>query len=229
MVKDYNMEGMKLYNNLFANRLKRGKIKLVPLLSSDARMLQCHVTKTIEDLKPNMAWCEHGFGKDRAKKYAQDSERQWNIKYFDKVNRLVLKIEYMNEFAGCITLREFDDGYTSCSMEYWLREDMRKNKIAVNAVYLCAKAAFAELGIRRIDFIIFPENTASINIMKRIGAIFHGMGCMPSFGRKKVSAFHDRWFCGFYLNKSSLRLSGKITPLALKMQKSLERILNMEK
>ena len=61
------------------------------------------------------------------------------------------------------------------NLGYWIADDARGGGVAVAAAQLAAVWAFGHLGLQRIEILVQPENTASLRVAVKLGAVCEGI------------------------------------------------------
>lgn len=84
-----------------------------------------------------------------------------------------------DEVLGTVGLHGIDPASGRCSAGYWVARHARRRGVATRALRLLARYAFGELGVRRIELWIEPENETSIGVAEALG--FQREGLLRSF------------------------------------------------
>jgi RimJ/RimL family protein N-acetyltransferase len=95
---------------------------------------------------------------------------------------------------GSVGLHGIDRVSKRCSAGYWVAPEVRNGGIATRAVKLISEFAFRDLGLRRIELWIEPENRASLAVAEAAG--FAREGLLRSFmviaGRRRDMLMYSR-------------------------------------
>jgi [ribosomal protein S5]-alanine N-acetyltransferase len=84
-----------------------------------------------------------------------------------------------DELLGAVGLHNLDPETGRCSAGYWVAAEARGRGVARRGLRLLAGFAFDELGVRRIEAWIEPENAASLRVAEAVG--FRREGLLRSF------------------------------------------------
>ncbi len=76
---------------------------------------------------------------------------------------------------GGIGLSHVSPVRRSANLGYWIADDARGGGVAVAAAQLAAAWAFGHLGLQRIEILVQPENTASLRVAVKLGAVCEGI------------------------------------------------------
>lgn len=94
---------------------------------------------------------------------------------FDSRAALNFCVEYRKQFAGIVSLQEFEVRNHLARVGYWVTKEMRGKGIASRAVTLTCAYGFRNMGIRRIEGMIFPGNAGSAKVLLRAGFEFEAL------------------------------------------------------
>lgn len=75
---------------------------------------------------------------------------------------------------GVCSLHRIDQGNAVAEAGYWVRSDARRQGVAVTAMTALLGRAFEALELVRVELVIDCENTASLAVARRLGAICEG-------------------------------------------------------
>jgi ribosomal-protein-alanine N-acetyltransferase len=93
----------------------------------------------------------------------------------EEAGTLSLAIVHGQEVVGNVNISRLGGEGDVGSLGYWLVPDARGHGLATAAARLLCDWGFAELGLRRIELEIRPDNVASQRLAVRLGAIREGL------------------------------------------------------
>jgi ribosomal-protein-alanine N-acetyltransferase len=102
-------------------------------------------------------------------------ERQRRKRAAGTVLALAIQGRDDDRALGNINLARMDDGGREAAIGYWLVPEGRGQGLATAATSLLIDWGLRDLGLKRIEFAILPENTASQRIAERAGATPEGI------------------------------------------------------
>ena len=80
-----------------------------------------------------------------------------------------------NQFVGNSLLNRVNRRHQTANLSYWIRTSSTRQGIATKAACLVARYGFEELGLQRIELVISKDNTPSLRVAKKLGAIREGL------------------------------------------------------
>ena len=88
----------------------------------------------------------------------------------DDASSKIFTVRYAGRIAGQIILYNFqsNSGLKSCSISYWIDNELAGRNIGTSSVELVIDYAFSHLGIDEIDALIPPENKPSIRVIEKL-------------------------------------------------------------
>jgi len=109
---------------------------------------------------------------------------------------LALAIERKDEgrLIGCITLEADPEGKPP-ALGYWIGRTWWGRGYATEAAAALADHALSNLGVERIEALVFPDNPASARVLEKAGFIRAGRGTHPAparGGEKEVLLYERR-------------------------------------
>jgi RimJ/RimL family protein N-acetyltransferase len=116
--------------------------------------------------------------------YGDDEARQWQrssaagLAAGTDLATLVVDADD-GRLLGAMGIHGLDRETGRCSAGYWLAAGERRRGIASRGLTLLCRYSFGELGVKRIELWIQPENTPSLGVAERVG--FHREGLLRSF------------------------------------------------
>ncbi len=78
------------------------------------------------------------------------------------------------EILGAVGLHSVDPVSRRCSSGYWVAPEARGQGTAARALRLLSAFAFGELGVRRVELWIEPENAPSRSVADAVGFVCEG-------------------------------------------------------
>lgn len=161
--------------------LRGQKINLRTLKDSDKESIFRHinnkkVSKYTDILYP--------YKISEIKKFIEKSKKE-----FRKRKSFYFGIEILDKkgIIGVVSLTSLDWKNKKAEIEFWLSQDYWQKGIAKESLYLTIEYAFKKLRLNRIFAKTLPENTNSINLLKRIRFIHEGILRKSLFERGKFN------------------------------------------
>jgi ribosomal-protein-alanine N-acetyltransferase len=92
-----------------------------------------------------------------------------------------------DEVLGAVGIHGIDPESARCSAGYWVAAEARGRGIAARAMRLICAYAFDELGVKRIELWIDPENKPSLGVAEALGFTREGLlrSFMPIQGQRR--------------------------------------------
>ena len=72
-------------------------------------------------------------------------------------------------------LSKIDRTHRVANLGYWVRSDSVRHGIATQAARQMAEYGIRDLGFKRLEIVVLPENDASIRVAQKLGAIDEGI------------------------------------------------------
>lgn len=107
-----------------------------------------------------------------------DSARSWLQAYADKAaadTGRLYGIRLDGRLVGGVLLRAFDAAAGTCEVGCWLEPDAAGRGLVTRAVRVVIDWAIETRGIHRVEWLVAPENTPSVNVAKRLGMSREGL------------------------------------------------------
>ncbi|QXJ26417.1 GNAT family N-acetyltransferase [Actinomadura graeca] len=107
-----------------------------------------------------------------------ESARDWLRSYADKAaadSGRLYGIWLDGVLVGGVLFRVFDAGAGTCEAGCWLEPDATGRGLATRAAAVIIDWAVRERGIHRVEWQVSSENTASINVARRLGMTRDGV------------------------------------------------------
>jgi len=94
----------------------------------------------------------------------------------DRVHSFGIFLIESDELIGRIALSNIARGFfQNCTVGYFLAESHNGKGYATEALRLVLHAAFAELGLHRVNANVMPHNIGSIRVVEKVGLRFEGL------------------------------------------------------
>jgi len=124
------------------------------------------VRESVHSLTRWLPWCRPDYSMEDAKEWFNRCAKHWEkgdaypFGIFEKKSGLIL---------GGVALNKINSENNSTELGYWVRGNRRGEGVALAAAELAVKFAFHDLGLRRIEFLVLPENKASQRVIEKLG------------------------------------------------------------
>jgi [ribosomal protein S5]-alanine N-acetyltransferase len=124
--------------------------------------------------------------------YGQGDARQFHrmvsngIQSGTDLAALIVSVE-RDEVLGAIGIHGIDPESARCSAGYWVAAEARGRGFAARAMRLLCAYAFDELGVKRIELWIDPNNKPSLGVAEAVGFTREGLlrSFMPILGQRR--------------------------------------------
>jgi RimJ/RimL family protein N-acetyltransferase len=80
-----------------------------------------------------------------------------------------------DKFIGNSLLNQVNRRYQMANLSYWVRTSHTGQGIATKAARLVARYGFEKLGLQRIEIVVSNDNTPSLRVAEKLGAIREGL------------------------------------------------------
>jgi ribosomal-protein-alanine N-acetyltransferase len=92
-----------------------------------------------------------------------------------------------DELLGAVGIHGIDPESARCSAGYWVAAEARGRGVAARALRLLCAYAFEELGVKRVELWIDPENKPSLGVAEAVGFTREGLlrSFMPIQGQRR--------------------------------------------
>jgi ribosomal-protein-serine acetyltransferase len=139
---------------------------------SDVRQLHEAVSESVPEITAWMIWCRSGYSPEDAAAFISNGISSWETK-----QRYDLAIHHgaTSTVLGSIGLSHLNWQHRCANVGYWVRSQWTNRGVARSAIGLAARFGFEQLGLTRLEFLIQPENIASLHAAKRAGAQEEGV------------------------------------------------------
>lgn len=145
---------------------------LRPWSNDDIDALFATVTASLPTLSQWLPWAKPGYAREDSATWIAHCRRTWqaaseyHFGAFDAGSGRLL---------GGVGLNHISPVRRSANLGYWVADEARGGGVAVSAARQAATWAFAALGLQRIEILIQPENTASLRVAVKLGAVCEGI------------------------------------------------------
>jgi ribosomal-protein-serine acetyltransferase len=139
--------------------------------AADAAAVHEAATESVAEVAPYETWCHPGYTLDEAAEYAGWWEQAWEkgSAYYFAVTAAATG-RYLGSCGLCPVERE----HATAGLGFWVRTPETGRGAATAAARLVAEAAFAHLGLNRLELLIAVDNTASRRVAEKLGAAYEG-------------------------------------------------------
>jgi ribosomal-protein-serine acetyltransferase len=150
----------------------RDGIQIRPLAADDVDALFDTVTASLATLSQWLPWAKVDYARSDSVTWIAHCQRAWNLAgeyHFGAFEA------GSGRLLGGVGLNHLNQARRSANLGYWVADAARGGGIAVSAAQLAAAWAFAQLGLQRIEILVQPENTASLRVAVKLGAVCEGI------------------------------------------------------
>lgn len=143
-----------------------------PMEMDDIDALFATVSASLPTLSQWLPWAKPGYAREDSATWIAHCRRTWqaaseyHFGAFDAESGRLL---------GGVGLNHVSLVRRSANLGYWVADEARGGGVAVSAARQAATWAFAQLGLQRIEILIQPENTASLRVAVKLGAVCEGI------------------------------------------------------
>ncbi len=150
----------------------RDGILIRPLAARDVDALFATVTASLPTLSQWLPWAKQGYARGDSATWIAHCQRAWKAQseyhfgIFDAASERLL---------GGIGFIHVNPVRRCANLGYWVADAERGGGVAVAAAKLAAAWAFEHLALHRIEILVQPENTASLRVAVKLGAVCEGI------------------------------------------------------
>lgn len=127
---------------------------------------------TNADLLPWMPWCHEGYSRDEAREWVAAREAAWNAEQeFD----FIIEDAETGQYLGMCGFNRIDKHRRCANLGYWVRSSRTGRGVAPAAVRLLVRFGFEDLDLERIELTVAVENTRSLAVARKTGAVREGV------------------------------------------------------
>ncbi len=147
-------------------------ILIRPLKTEDVDALFATVSASLPTLSQWLPWAKPGYARSDSATWIAHCQRAWNAG--TECHFGIFDVD-SGHLRGGIGFSHVSPVRRSANLGYWIADDARGGGVAVVAAQLAAAWAFADLGLQRIEILVQPENTASLRVAVKLGAVCEGV------------------------------------------------------
>jgi RimJ/RimL family protein N-acetyltransferase len=147
-------------------------IILRPYAMKDIECLFSAVKESQPELLPWMPWCHVNYSIIESRQWIAERDEKW-----EKSIACSFAITDPRDgihLGGC-GFSDFRENNSVANLGYWVRSSRVKQGIATAATLLLAHFGFKELKLNRIEILAAVENTASLRVAVKAGAVREGV------------------------------------------------------
>lgn len=150
----------------------RDGILIRPLAAKDVDALFETVSASLPTLSQWLPWARPGYARSDSATWVAHCQRAWNAA--SEYHFGIYDAE-SGQLLGGVGLNHISPVRRLANLGYWVTDDARGGGVAVAAAHLAAAWAFAHQGLQRIEILIQPENSASLRVAVKLGAVCEGI------------------------------------------------------
>ncbi len=152
--------------------LSDGIIKLRPYTKKDVTALHEAVMESLPELMPWMPWTHQGYDLSETRGWLKQRASEWkDIASFD----FAITSEEDGAFLGGCGLNNIRQGDRVANLGYWVRTSRSAAGVAPAATHLLARWGFSVVKVKRIEILIAEENSKSLRVAEKVGAMREGV------------------------------------------------------
>ena len=139
--------------------------------AADAAAVHEAAVASVAEVAPYETWCHAGYTLDEAADYAGWWDKAWekgSAYYFAVTDATT------GRYLGSCGLCPVETEHATAGLGFWVRTPDTGRGVATSAARLVADAAFAHLGLNRLELLIAVDNTASRRVAEKLGAAYEG-------------------------------------------------------
>ena len=142
-------------------------IAIRPYFSADAESLVEAVLESVEQVRPWLQWCHHGYDLKEARDWIARCEQnrqggtEYNFTIVGGSGRLL---------GGC-GLNQLRPEHRLANLGYWVRTSATGHGVAAAAVRALSDFAFRETDLIRLELVVAAGNEASHRVARNVGAL----------------------------------------------------------
>jgi ribosomal-protein-serine acetyltransferase len=150
----------------------RDGILIRPWSAEDVDALFDAVSNSLSTLSQWLPWAKPGYARSDSALWVAHCQRAW--KAANEYHFGIFDSE-SGHLLGGVGLNSLLSARRSANLGYWVSDGARGGGVAVAAARLAATWAFSHLGLQRIEILVQPENTASLRVLVKLGAVCEGI------------------------------------------------------
>ncbi len=147
------------------------KVVIRAMTRDDVDALHEAVRSSMQELSEWLPWCHPGYSREDARRWVDFGLDCWlrgsefPMGVFDESGRLL----------GGVGLSKIDRVNRIANLGYWVRTDVMRSGVATEAARQMMEYGLRELGFKRIEIVVLPDNLASIRVAQKLGAVDEGI------------------------------------------------------
>jgi ribosomal-protein-serine acetyltransferase len=150
----------------------RDGILIRPLALEDVDALFETATASLPTLSQWLPWAKPGYARSDSAAWIAHCQHGWNAA--GEYHFGTFEAD-SGRLVGGVGLNHVSRVRRSANLGYWVADDARGGGVAVSAARSAVIWAFAQLGLQRIEILVQPENTASLRVAVKLGAVCEGI------------------------------------------------------
>jgi ribosomal-protein-serine acetyltransferase len=152
--------------------LQDGTMTVRPHEPQDVELIYAAVIESISEISPWLPWCHPDISRNELSAFVEFSRKGW----VDGSHHQFIILDTPSGIAlGGISLSHVVRTNRIANMGYWVRTSAVGRGIATRALRLVAQCGFQSLNLSRIEIAVIPDNTRSVRVAQRSGAIYEGI------------------------------------------------------
>jgi ribosomal-protein-serine acetyltransferase len=146
--------------------------RIRPYEDDDVAKLFEAATESIAEMHPWLPWCHPAYSiEDSAGWVAGQADRWLSGSEFN----FVIEDPRTGRFLGGVGLNNIQREHQMASLGYWVRTSAARRGVATAATLLCARFAFEQAGLTRVEIFMAVGNRASERVAIKCGARREGL------------------------------------------------------
>jgi ribosomal-protein-serine acetyltransferase len=147
-------------------RIRRYQVEDIPALYEAAR------ESAGESFTWWMPWCHADYTLEESSQFVLSRDEAWRKE--EEFDFAIFDVE-TETFLGAVGLNQFNRQHGFANLGYWVRASRMGQGVAPAAALLCARFAFQELGLNRVEIVVATENIRSRRVAEKAGAKWEGL------------------------------------------------------
>jgi len=152
--------------------LEAGDIRIAAYGLTDAADLLAAVSESLTSVGRWLPWCHAGYGESDARDWIEHCQQAWQS---GDEFAFAVRDRGTREFLGGVGLNQCNRQHRSANLGYWVRQSRQGGGVAVSSARLAIRFGLEQLGLKRIEIVSQPGNTASRRVAEKLGATFEGL------------------------------------------------------
>ena len=153
-----------------------GDANVRPFVAGDAAALHAAVRASIASLSHWFPWCRADYALADAEARVAACIAAWRDGSEYPFGIFAPRDDADGQrLLGCVGLNRIDRAARSANLGYWIGEAHRGRGLATRAAAWTAECGFRQLDLARIDILVLPQNTASLRVAGKLGAVREGV------------------------------------------------------